>query len=71
MPKFVVTVKRADGSDHEEAIEAGEWEVQGGALLLFTRHGPKALVKGYGPSGWISFVVAESAPTDSTPPVTE
>ncbi len=71
MSKFIVTAKTADGGHHEEAIEAGEWEVQGGALLLFTRHGPKALVKGYGPTGWVSFVVAEAAPTESSPPITE
>ena len=59
MLKFIVTVKRADGSSHEETIEAGEWEVEGGALLLFSRHGPKHLVKAYGPTGWISFVIAE------------
>ena len=71
MPKFIVTVKTADGSHQEEVVEASEWEVQGGALLLFARHGPKALVKGYGPTGWVSFVVAESATADPTPPVTE
>jgi hypothetical protein len=59
MLKFIVTVKRADGSSDEEAIEAGEWEVEGGALLLFTRHGPKQLVKAYGPTCWLSFVIAE------------
>jgi hypothetical protein len=71
MLKFIVTGKAADGSYYEEAIEAGEWEVQGGALLLFTRRGPKELVKAYGPAGWVSFAIAESAPTASTPPNTE
>ena len=71
MLKFVVTVKTADGSHHEEVIEAGEWEVEGGALLLFTRRGPKHLVKAYGPTGWVTFVTAESAPVDSTPPITD
>ena len=59
MPKFIITVTKADGSHDEEAVEANEWEVQGGALLLFTRHGPKQLAKAYGPTGWISFVIAE------------
>ena len=59
MLKFIVTVKRADGSSDDEAIEASEWEVQGGALLLFARLGPKHLVKAYGPTGWVSFVIAE------------
>jgi hypothetical protein len=59
MLKFIVTVRRADGSSDEEAIEAGEWEVQGGALLLFTRIGPKHLVKAYGPTGWVSFVITD------------
>ena len=60
MLKFIVTVKRADGSSQEEVIEAGEWEVEGGALLLFTRQGPKHLVKAYGPTGWVSFEIAET-----------
>ncbi len=59
MLKFIVTVKAADGSRNEEAIECDEWEVQGGALLLFTRRGPKRLVKAYGPTAWVSFVIAE------------
>jgi hypothetical protein len=57
--KFIVTAKKTDRAFHEEVIEATEWEVQGGALLLFTRHGPKELVKAYGPTGWISFVTKE------------
>ena len=57
--KFIVTTKKADGALYEEVIEATEWEVQGGALLLYTRHGPKELVKAYGPTGWVSFVTEE------------
>ena len=71
MVNFVVTVKTADGSHHQEVVEASEWEVQGGALLLFARLGPKHLVKGYGPTGWVSFVTQESVPADPTPPITE
>ena len=59
MLKFIVTLKRADDSPYEEAIEASEWEVVGGALLLFARMGPKHLVKAYGPTGWVSFVIAD------------
>jgi hypothetical protein len=59
MPKFIVTMKRADGSLYDEAIDATEWEVVGGALLLFTRQGPKQLVKAYGPTGWVSFIISE------------
>ena len=59
MLRFVVTVEKADGALHEEVIEATEWEVQGGALLLFTRHGPKRLVKAYGPTGWVSLLIEE------------
>lgn len=57
--KFIVTAKKAYGALYEEVVEATEWEVQGGALLLFVRHGPKELVKAYGPTGWSSFVVEE------------
>lgn len=59
MLKFIVTLNKADGSRYEETVEAGEWEVEGGALLLFTRLGPKHLVKAYGPTGWVSFVIAD------------
>jgi hypothetical protein len=59
MLRFVVTLSDADGRRHEETIEASEWEVEGGALLLFTRLGPKHLVKAYGPTGWVSFVIAD------------
>ncbi len=57
MLKFIVTAKKANGALHEEVMEATEWEVQGGALLLFDRHGPRNLVKAYGPTGWVSFVI--------------
>jgi hypothetical protein len=59
MQKFVVTVRKAYGNTYQETIEASEWEVVGGALLLYTRLGPKHLVKAYGPSGWVSFVIAD------------
>jgi hypothetical protein len=71
MLKFIVTAKRPDGSYGDEVIEAGEWEVEGGALLLFTRLGPKQLVKAYGPAGWVSFTIAEPAPTGSRSKVTK
>ena len=57
--KFIVTSKKAHGALHEEVTEATEWEVRGGALLLFARHGPRHLVKAYGPTGWVSFVIEE------------
>jgi len=57
--RFIVTLNKADGSQYEETVEANEWEVEGGALLLFTRLGPKHLVKAYGPTGWASFVIAD------------
>jgi hypothetical protein len=59
MLRFIVTLSEADGSRYEEAIEAGEWEVAGGALLFFARVGPKQLVKAYGPTSWVSFVIAD------------
>ncbi len=59
MLKFIVTIKRADGSFDVEAMDATEWEVEGGALLLFARDGHKRLVKAYGPTGWVSFVISE------------
>ena len=59
MLRFIVTTIGAKGAPKEEVIEATEWEVQGGALLLFVRHGPKNLVKAYGPAGWVSFMIEE------------